>query len=109
MPATQNALAEQQRFFSLGNLSMAEQFSLFALSNSPNHAEVLRLLGLIAARQGELDRAVDYFNRSLICDGSNSVTWQHLTEAHTNLGIALKAKGRLREAAEAFRNAARLQ
>src|SRR5262245_60883523 len=109
MQATQNALVEAQRCFSLGNFSMAEQYSLFALSHSPNNAEALQLLGLVAARQDDLDRAVEFFNRSLICDGSNTLTWQHLTQAHTNLGIALKAKGRLREAAEAFRNAVRLE
>ena len=109
MAATTDAFAQAARHFTMGNLSMAEQYSWFVLSNAPNHADALRMLGLIAARNGDLDRAIDYLNRSLICDSASTDTWQHLREAHNNLGSALKAKGKLADAAQAFQSAVKLQ
>src|SRR5438552_3896992 len=109
MPASKKALEEALHQLSLGSFSMAEQYCWYVLSNSPNDAAALQLLGRIAARQNEFDRAIEYFNRSLICDGSNAETWRELTDAHANKGSALKAVGRLGEAADAFQSAVRLR
>src|SRR5438105_15566185 len=105
MSAAQEAFAQASRYFEQGQLSLAKQYSWFALSQAPNDAETLQLLGKIAARQGELDRAIDYLNRSLICNGNDGETWRFLIKAHYDLGLALKAKGRLAEAAAAFQSA----
>jgi tetratricopeptide (TPR) repeat protein len=50
------------------------------------------LFGLIAHRKGNLTQAIDYLNRSLLCDRSNPVTWYDLGDlqlAAGNLGAGI--------------------
>ncbi len=94
------------------------------------------LFGVIAREKGDFDQALDYLNRSLLCDRSNPVTWKHLgnahffsanhreaafhyeqavslqpnyAEAYNKLGITLDALSDARGAAEAFEAGWRLQ
>jgi tetratricopeptide (TPR) repeat protein len=94
------ALAFQSH--SEGNSSLAEQHAWCVLHEDPNNANALRLLGLLAQAKGDLDQAIDYFNRSLVCDGSNVITWN-------DLGNAQVAAGRCQVAVTAFEQALRLR
>src|SRR5438132_3354878 len=86
MAAAADAFALATRAHAEGNLSLAEQYSWWALGENPSNAEALHLLGLIARRRGDLEQAVDYFNRSLLCDGGSAVTWKNLGDAHCAAG-----------------------
>jgi tetratricopeptide (TPR) repeat protein len=85
-----------------GKLSLAEQFSWSVLREQPNHAETLHLLGLIALQKGNTDLAIDYMNRSLICDSSSAVSWKNLGDIHL-------AAGDCRAAVANYEQALRLQ
>src|SRR5436190_2097578 len=71
------------RYHGLGDLSLAEQFSLTALRDEPGHVEALHLLGVIAWQRGNLERAIDYLRRSLSSNGGPSgLTWKHLGDVY---------------------------
>jgi tetratricopeptide (TPR) repeat protein len=118
-----------------GKLALAEQFALSVLTEEPAHAEALHLLGIIALQKGNASLAVDYLNRSLLCDGHNAVVWKnmgdvylaagdlvsgvasyeralrlepHFADAHDHLGIALQHLGYLERAVASHQEAVRL-
>ena len=86
MASVADALAMAARSHAAGKLSLAEQFSWAVLGEEPNNAEALHLLGLIARQKGNAAQAIDYFNRSIINDGSRAVTWKDLGDAHIAVG-----------------------
>ncbi len=81
-----------------GDLPQAEDRLWAVLGKNPNHAEALRMLGVIARQKGDQRQAIDYFYRSLIIERSNPLTWKNLGDAHL-------AVGSYREAVAAFEQA----
>jgi tetratricopeptide (TPR) repeat protein len=102
MPTVAAAFELATRSLTEGKLSLAEQFSWLVLREEPNHAESLHLLGLIALQKGNTDLAIDYMNRSLICDSSNAISWKNLGDIHL-------AAGDCRAAVSNYEQALRLQ
>jgi tetratricopeptide (TPR) repeat protein len=115
--------------------TLAEQHFWSFLGKNPNHAETLRYLGLLARRRGDLSRAIEFFNRSLISNSINAQTWVNLGdarleggeykkcvddfeaalrlrpdlhEAFNNLGVALQHLGDLERSVACFRRATEL-
>jgi tetratricopeptide (TPR) repeat protein len=85
-----------------GETALAEQTSLSVLAQAPNHAGAFHLLGLIARKQGDMTRAAQYLNRSLLCDGSNALSWAHLGDVNL-------AGGNLHQAIANYEAAVRLK
>ena len=68
------------------------------LAGNPNHADALRLLGVIARQEGRYDEAIDLIRRSIFINDAKA-------ESHHNLGDALRSAGKLDEAIAAYRHA----
>jgi predicted O-linked N-acetylglucosamine transferase (SPINDLY family) len=81
-----------------GRLGEAEKIYRQILAQQPNHADAMRLLGVIAHQRGRAEVAVDLFRRAITLRPAYA-------EAHTNLGTALKDMGQLDEAIAASRQA----
>ena len=73
------------RLFAQGELDAAAQAAWLLLTRQPNHAGALLLLGRIGLRQGDVVKAIDYFNRSILSDGANPLAWCSLGNAHLAL------------------------
>ena len=94
----QKAVALQQN----GALNEAEQLYRQILETSPQNADVLNLLGLIAQARGLHSEAVGYFYRA-----ADSAP-QHFP-IFFNLGVSLAASGYLLEATEAYKKALKIK
>jgi protein O-GlcNAc transferase len=68
------------------------------LGSNPHHADSLNLLGGIALGSGDPAAAIDLIGRAAAIDAEKPVY-------RYNLGLALRASGRLAEAAESYRQA----
>ena len=84
-----------------GELDRAEALYRRALTEEPEHAEALHLLGLVAHQQGKFQSAIELISRAL-------PELDDLPEAHLNLGNALREVGRLVEAVDCYRRAVAL-
>ncbi len=94
----QKAVALQQN----GALNEAEQLYRQILETSPQNADVLNLLGLIAQTRGLHREAVSYFYRA-----ADSAP-RHFP-IFFNLGVSLAASGHLVEATEAYKKALKIK
>jgi len=96
---TQSTVFEQAtQAYAEGNLGLAEHYFRSVVGEEPNHAEALRLLGLIAHQQGAAGQAIDYLNTSLIADGTSAETWRQLGDAHLAIGYIHDAIANYEEA-----------
>ncbi len=123
-------------FAALGLFVAARSAYLEALRLEPDLALAHAQLGLLLHRQGQLDDALPWLRQATELEPNNAVFWEHLAElhgdeldyaraipcwervlalgsatttAHISLGWALQEEGRLTEAGEHYRAAARLQ
>jgi tetratricopeptide (TPR) repeat protein len=85
-----------------GRRDRAEALYRKVLQNSPDHADALHLLGVIANKRGRHQRAIQLIERVL-------ASAPDFPTAHVNLGIALRAAGRRADAAESYRRAIALR
>ena len=129
-------LALARQYHATGHLFLAEQYCVAVLNDEPNHAEALRLLGLVTAAKGDPRQALVYLNRSLTANGANALTWQNVgdilhaggdvrgcityyeqalrlkpdhAEGHNTLGMAWKCLGEWAKATLCFQEATRLR
>lgn len=95
---TPQAIDRAVQHHNAGRLTKAKRSYEKILKNDPNHADALRLLGVIALQEGNNDRAIDLISKSIAinCDDAN---------AYYNLAIALKQSGQLDEAVANYQNA----
>jgi tetratricopeptide (TPR) repeat protein len=82
MATVVDTFAQATRAHAAGKLPWAEELCWSVLAEEPGHADALHLVGLIAHQQGNLSRAIDYLNRSLLLDGVNALTCLHLGDVH---------------------------
>ncbi|MFV2214881.1 tetratricopeptide repeat protein [Actinomadura sp. LOL_016] len=87
--------------YDLGEWPPARAAAEYALTLSPDDAEPHAILGLVLAECGEHDRARRHAERALAADPEQSVV-------HRAHGMVLLETGRPRAAADAFREAVRL-
>lgn len=85
-----------------GRLAEAEQIYRQILALQPNHANALRMLGLLARQANRHDAAADLLRRAIAVNPSD-------VESYNDLAIALSAQGRLEEATAALAQAVRLR
>lgn len=93
---------QAKEFYEKGDLSAAEQNCRQILSELPENADVLNLLGLTARAKGYPDTAASYFESVLRQNPDLAPVWFNLAEA-------LTALGKYREAVEAYQNVLRLR
>ena len=84
-----------------GNLSGSELLLKQIVKNKPNHSEALRLLGVIAAQQGNNLLALERVEEALLANRRNGV-------AHSNKGNILLSLDHPIEAIEAYKRAIKL-
>ncbi|MBF0130983.1 MAG: tetratricopeptide repeat protein [Magnetococcales bacterium] len=85
-----------------GRLDEAETIVRNVLQTSPNHADALHLLGVIAYQRGQWGEAVSWISKAV-------AQRPGFVEAYNNLGLAYHALGRWPEAAESYRRALAIQ
>jgi tetratricopeptide (TPR) repeat protein len=85
-----------------GRLDRAERLYRKVLAKDPDHAETLHLLGVLAFQCGKIGSALQQIERAL-------PALAELPDAHLNYGNALRAAGRLKEAAASYRRAIALK
>jgi protein O-GlcNAc transferase len=78
-----------------GRLNEAERLYLQILQAEPRHADALHFLGVLAHQVGRHELAVDLIGRAIL---QNS----QVPAFHNNLGNALRAQGKLQEAAASY-------
>lgn len=85
-----------------GRTAEAEGLCRQVLKGLPDSCEALALLGLLACRASQYDRAIQLLNRAIAIDGT-------VAECHCNLGFALNARGDFDLAIAAHQRAIELQ
>ena len=93
---SQEILRHALRLHQAGRLPEAESLYRQVPSSHPQHADALRLLGLIARQRGQLDAAIDLFQKAIALK-------PNFPEAHDNLAKTFHEKGQLLESVLAYR------
>ncbi len=91
----QQLLADAQAWHRSGRLADAERAYLRLSQGLAPNPDLVHMLGVLAYQQGNSTIAIDRYRQAISLKGD-------FFQAHNNLGIALKAAGRLDEAATAF-------
>lgn len=98
MDQIEQTLAVATEHHRAGRTAEAERLYRDVLDASPGHPDALHLLGVIALQSGRAEEAVDRIAQAVAGDDGSPLF-------HTNLGHALHACGRQREAALSFARA----
>ncbi|WP_372399211.1 tetratricopeptide repeat protein [Azospirillum sp. HJ39] len=98
MDQIEQTLAVATEHHRAGRTAEAERLYRDVLDASPGHPDALHLLGVIALQSGRAEEAVDRIGQAVAGDDSSPLF-------HANLGHALHACGRQREAALSFARA----
>jgi protein O-GlcNAc transferase len=100
--SAQNAVAAAAAHFRAGRLDEAEAAYQGIPDTDPGFADAVHMRGLIAHRRGDAGAAADLIGQAIILD-DGAVAY------HANLGVALRALGRLDDAISAYGRALDLQ
>jgi tetratricopeptide (TPR) repeat protein len=101
-PAEGEDLAAALAHHRAGRLDQSEALYRRVLAQRPGHADALHLLGLVTLSRGDWRQAIDLIGQALVAA-------PRFAQGHSNLGNALRAAGRLEEAAASHRRAIALQ
>ena len=97
-----NMLQKALKLHQQGNFDEAEKLYRQILQTTPDHPQVLNLIGLIAQSKALHEEAITYFEKSILKDFENFETF-------FNLGWSLTALGKYNEAIEAFNKVLKLK
>ncbi len=92
---------EGARFHQSGQLARAAALYEKVLHKQPDHPDALHLLGLIADKREDHERALDLITRAIALNGENAAY-------HNSLGTVLLALGRVDDAESSLRRALKL-
>ncbi len=98
MDMIEQTLAVATEHHRAGRTEEAERLYRDVLDASPGHPDALHLLGVIALQSGRAAEAADLIGKAVVNDGGSALF-------HANLGHALHACGRTRDAALSFARA----
>ena len=96
------SLALVQKHYHAGRLREAEAICQRILQQEPDQADALHLLGVVAHRSSDYEKAIAFYTRALGVRQSEATF-------HINLALAFSALGRLPEASAHFQQALRLR
>ena len=85
-----------------GRLESAEQIYRELLESQTDRPDALHLLGMIALQRGQLEQGIDLIEQAIRLNPASPAY-------HSNLGEALRLRGRFEEAADAYRRALELR
>ncbi len=97
----QQTFSQAMAHHQAGRLQQAAELYQQILSEYPDHADSLHLLGLIAYKTGRLEEAVGLITNAIQQDSTRAPYC-------FNLGVVLQKQGKLDEAADAYRRAVKL-
>ena len=89
---------EARRLHQAGRLDDALPLYQHVIAGNPGHGGAMHMLGLLAYQIGRTDTAVDLLGQAAVLDPL-------VGAVHSNLGLALMARGRRKEAQASFRRA----
>jgi Flp pilus assembly protein TadD/SAM-dependent methyltransferase len=89
---------EARRLHQAGRLDDALPLYQHVMAGNPGHGGAMHMLGLLAYQIGRTDTAVDLLGQAAVLDPL-------VGAVHSNLGLALMARGRRKEAEASFRRA----
>jgi tetratricopeptide (TPR) repeat protein len=95
---TQSDFQLAQQHQQAGRLADAEKIYQKILSENPNHAETLHMLGVLEYQRGQLESAIDWIGRAVAADAKRA-------DYRANLGVVLAAAGKFPQAALEYRRA----
>jgi len=98
MANVQQLFAQALRHHQAGQLGEADRLYRQILQVDPNHADALHFLGVLAHQAGRNEAAVELIGKAIALHG-------RAPAFHNNQGNALKALGRLDEAAASYKRA----
>jgi protein O-GlcNAc transferase len=101
-PNLSNTFALALQHHQAGRLAQAAQLYQEIIARDPEHADALRLLGVIAYQQRRNELAADLLEQAIRVN-------PRIAEYHNDLGLALQALGRPERAVEAFQAALKIQ
>jgi tetratricopeptide (TPR) repeat protein len=96
------SFADAVKLHQAGDLAQAERLYRAVMEAAPQHADALRLLGVLMHQRGDAASATDLIGRAIASDPANA-------KAHDNLGFVLTAIGKRDEAVACFQRAIALQ
>src|SRR6202034_4374025 len=97
-PGVQELFAAALRHHQAGHLSEAERLYRQVLAADSRHVDALHFLGVLAHQAGRNEAAVELIGKAIAQNG-------RVPAYHNNLGNALKAQGKLQEAAASYSEA----
>jgi len=89
---------EARKLHQAGRLDEALPLYQHVIAGNPGHPGAMHMLGLLAYQIGRTDTAVDLLGQAAVLDPL-------VGAVHSNFGLALKARGRVKEAEASFRRA----
>jgi tetratricopeptide (TPR) repeat protein len=101
MISVDDQLLRAVRLYEQGQALEAERLARPLLQYAPDHVQLLTLLATTAQNRGDLDQARSYWMRVVQAPGAGATHWN-------SLGLCHISSGRLREAAQAFEQAIRI-
>jgi tetratricopeptide (TPR) repeat protein len=94
--------ANALQYYAAGQLSDARHIYQMILSTTPEHAEALHHLGVLAQQEGDNDTAIDLITKAISLEPARA-------QSHNNIGYAYQQSGRLENAIVSYQKSISLK
>ena len=85
-------LDEADKAFEEGDMQAAKRLLLEAQTKDEKHIDILRKLGFIAAKEGQLDEAIEYYDKALTIDSQDDMVHNAIASIYRQQGEFEKAR-----------------